>query len=351
MSDSPKNGGISDSIEQQTARWLLRCDRGLTPAEQDDFLQWLAADRLHGECLAAQRRDWDRLDLLAEWRPENSPRPNHDLLAPPPQRAAWLVPTISLIAVTSIALGLFLAWPKSETRIGNPHGEMTIVVVRQHVFEDGSIAELNRGAEITVLYSPGERRVRLQHGEAYFRVAKAPGRPFIVNANGVEVRAVGTAFNVRIDPVQVEVLVKEGRVKVSSPEVEAKSSNAGARMEPATVSASERVLIPLIPSEIPILVAAITSKEMERRLAWQPKMLDFTAASLTEIVDEFNRRNDPIKLIVADPVLHELQLSATLRSDNVEGLVRFLESGFGVRADRSETVIMLRRAHPPLPPE
>ncbi|MGH7945921.1 MAG: FecR family protein, partial [Opitutaceae bacterium] len=306
MRDFRENARISETIEQQTSVWLLRCDRGLSAAEQDDFLQWLAADRLHGECLTAQRRDWERLNLLAEWRPEHSARPNRDLLVPPPRRRVWFVPMISLAAAASIALGLFFVRSRPETRIANPNSETSIAVIRQHVFADGSIAELNRDAELTVLYTVGERRVSLQRGEVYFAVAKDPGRPFIVNANGVEVRAVGTAFNVRVDAIEVEVLVKEGKVKVAAPESTATSAGAAGK-DPAIVSASERIFVPLTPSAAPMRAAAVTAEEMEHRLAWQPKMLDFTGASLTDIVEEFNRRNAPIKLVVADPVLSDLQ--------------------------------------------
>ncbi len=31
--------------DEQAADWLIRRDRGLTPAEQDAYLQWLAADQ------------------------------------------------------------------------------------------------------------------------------------------------------------------------------------------------------------------------------------------------------------------------------------------------------------------
>jgi transmembrane sensor len=342
MSDLPDNARITEKIEEQTSIWVFRHDRGLTAAEQDDFLQWLAEDSRHGECFASQRQDWERLDVLAEWRPEFSAHPNPDLLAPPAQRRRWLWPAISLAAAASIALGVFLVHPKSETWIANPLQEKTIAGIRQHVFEDGSIAELNRGAELVVLYTPGERRVRLERGEAYFTVAKDRERPFLVNANGVEVRAVGTAFNVRIDTTEVEVLVRQGTVKVAATEPE--STTAPAEADPATVTASERIVVSLAALAAPNQVASVTAEEMERRLAWQPKLLDFSGALLSDIVEEFNRRNAPIELVIDDAALAELQLSATLRSDNITGLLRFLESGFGIQAERTGNTIRLRKA-------
>jgi transmembrane sensor len=341
MSKSPDNARITEEIEEQTSVWLLRHDRGLKAAEQDDFLQWLAEDSRHGECFASQRHDWERLDVLTEWRPEFSARPNPDLLAPAAQCRRWLWPMISLAAAASISIGVFLMRERSETWIANPLEEEMIAGIRQHVFEDGSIAELNRGAELVVLYTPGERRVRLERGEAYFTVAKDRERPFLVHANGVEVRAVGTAFNVRIATTEVEVLVRQGTVKVAATEPE--GTPAPAEADPATVTASERIVVSLAAPAAPKQVASISAEEMERRLAWQPRLLDFSGALLSEIVEEFNRRNAPIQLVIDDTVLAELQLSATLRSDNVTGLLRFLESGFGVHAERAGNTIRLRQ--------
>jgi transmembrane sensor len=46
-------------------------------------------------------------------------------------------------------------------------------------------------------------------------VAKNPTRLFVVRACGVDVRAVGTAFNVKLTGPQLEVLVSEGTVHIS----------------------------------------------------------------------------------------------------------------------------------------
>ena len=43
---------------------------------------------------------------------------------------------------------------------------------------------------------PNARVVNLDHGEAYFEVAKDKRRPFIVNAGNKRVIAVGTRFSV-----------------------------------------------------------------------------------------------------------------------------------------------------------
>jgi transmembrane sensor len=61
-------------------------------------------------------------------------------------------------------------------------------------------------------------------------------------------------------------------------------------------------------------------------------------------VAAFNRRN-AVQLVVIDPELAAVRVSASLRSDNVDGFVRLLEAGFGARAERrGDAEILLRLA-------
>ncbi|MEK6838586.1 MAG: DUF4974 domain-containing protein, partial [Candidatus Thermoplasmatota archaeon] len=62
----------------------------------------------------------------------------------------------------------------------------------------------------------------------------------------------------------------------------------------------------------------MTAAEAEERLAWKPRLLEFDESPLAEIAAEFSRRN-PVKIELTDPALRERRLSATLRSDIVEG--------------------------------
>jgi len=71
----------SEKIEDEAALWIIRTERGLTSAEQDEFLQWLVADPRHDEELSQQKANWNRLNILADFRPEYAMGPNRDLLA------------------------------------------------------------------------------------------------------------------------------------------------------------------------------------------------------------------------------------------------------------------------------
>ena len=337
-----------EKVELEAALWVVRLERGLTAAEQDQFLDWLGADPRHGEALTQQKAGWTRLNLLADWRPVHGAKPNRDLLAPPPpgaacrrrRRAARFIPG-ALAAAAAVALGVFLFQtekPSDATVMAIAPGQ--IALIERRTLEDGSVVELNRGAELRVNYSAGERHIELSRGEAHFQVAKDPSRPFTVRAGTVTVRAVGTAFNVQRRTFSVDVVVTEGTVDVRTP----KPAHPGdpAAVEAARVEAGHRCVVSLA-SDSPPAVVAVTPEDTARLLAWQPTVLDFAEAPLSAIIAEFNRRNAPFQISVDDPGLADLPLSASLRSDNVEGFLRLLEGGFGLEVERSGNVISLHR--------
>lgn len=87
--------------------------------------------------------------------------------------------------------------------------------VREERLPDGSIVHLNARTRLSFAVDDGTRRVVLEDGEAFFRVAPDPARPFIVSAGTREVRVVGTAFNIRHINTRTEVAVAEGIVNLT----------------------------------------------------------------------------------------------------------------------------------------
>lgn len=69
-------------------------------------------------------------------------------------------------------------------------------------------------------YNGRERRVGL-NGQGFFEVAEDPSRPFVVSSNGIDVTALGTAFEVFSDlgGRHVEAILRNGSVRVSLPGV------------------------------------------------------------------------------------------------------------------------------------
>lgn len=352
------NDAARRRMADEAAGWVLRCDRGLTPGEQDEFSSWLAADARHGAELARHRRHWTRLDRLARWAPEHSERPNPDLLAPAASsrfRRWGVISALAASLVVAAILGSRAVRQQAPPPALQPKVRVAAATNSSALrrLEDGTIVQLNRDVTVTVAFTAAARRVHLERGEAHFTVKKDPARPFVVTAAGIEIRALGTSFNVRVAPAVVEVLVTEGTVQVGSGEMprglaaaerDAAEANPPATLLIPALDARQRAVISLAAkAEVP-RIATLTDGEIERVLAWQDRLLDFTAAPLAEVVAEFNRRN-VVQLVVLDRELADMRISAAFRSDNIEGFVRLLEAGFGARAERrGDSEIVLRRA-------
>ncbi|MGH8018374.1 MAG: FecR family protein, partial [Opitutaceae bacterium] len=389
-------------VEQTALRWVTRCDRGLTPAQQTEFETWLADDPRHAELFnefdgafallerigapvesadvatagaapAATLRGAKGVINGADAQESRCGEPPRPPRAGAIRRKIWLAFPIA----AALAMGYFGWWqPAHDTH----HTQIvaTDVGTRQTMnLPDGSVVQLNTESAVSVSFTPRERRVRLVRGESHFTVAKNPTRPFIVEADAVAVRAVGTAFNVRLRSHSVDVLVTEGVVRVGVPA----RQRAGARVAPARVSSeSQAAQFPashpagtrvttegavsgesVSPAESGLLLSAgyrvsidvaadtalsvarifhhqveiVQPEEIRRELAWQQSRLDFEAASLAEMVAEFNRYNHH-KLVIADPALAARRFGGSFKADDRRGFVRMLQENFGVRAEEIE---------------
>ena len=159
----------------EAAAWVIREDRGLSAGEQDRLSQWVAADPTHREAWARQRRNWRRLEPLARWLPEHSAEPNPDLLAPSRRARAWVRPALTLAASVTL-MATWLTWRENPPVAAPPPAAAVIVreaSATRRVLEDGSVVELNRGAEFNVRFSAMERRIELGRGEPEELVARA----------------------------------------------------------------------------------------------------------------------------------------------------------------------------------
>jgi len=330
MSKNESDPAKDRRIDGEAAEWVSRKFRGFSSSEQDEFFEWLAKDPAHSEAYVNHQDLWNRMDTLAEWMPEHSEKPHRDLLKDrhTVYRRVWLAGIAA-----SIVLGLFL-WmrPQSGPEI-MPQQNYVANGYEKHVLADGSVVEMNGGAAMVVKLTPEERRVELVASEALFTVAKDIERPFIVSARGIEVKAVGTAFNVRVSDDEVEVLVTEGRVQLNanpdlflSPDAAAESQSI---VSDLAAGQSSTVFLERENSEA--IVEEPGEQEIFERLAWKYR-LEFDSIPLFEAVDEINRRSE-VQLEIVDNDIRRLPIVATLRVDNIDYCVELLEITLGIECE------------------
>jgi len=219
----------------------------------------------------------------------------------------------------------------------------TALVTRPAVrtLSDGTIVELNAGAEIAVGFTPAVRYVTLVRGTAHFQVAKDAAHPFVVRAGNVEARAVGTAFVVQHGPRDVDVVVTEGRVRVTS-QVEPDIALAADTLPHAFVDAGLRCVV--APDAAP-RVEALPPAKLAAELVWRIPQLEFSRAPLHEVIALVNAQaaqHRGIVFEIADTDIREIKLTGVLRADNTEGFERLLETSFHLRLERTPEKILIR---------
>jgi transmembrane sensor len=259
----------ASDIEAQAALWLARRDAGDTAGESADFGAWLAADPRHRAAYLRLTAAWERSARLKTLRPEGA-TVDADLLVCGRRAHRTFDRRGSLALAAGLAtLAVATSWWALTTR-GVQTYRTEVGGLSRVVLADGSTVTLNTDTELRVRLGDSRRAVEMLRGEAHFIVAHDASRPFEVSAGGRLVRAVGTAFDVRLDHGEgMEVIVTEGRVAF----VDASGSGAVTRASPtrATISAGETATA----GGGKVTVHTVSATEASRRLAWQVGELSF----------------------------------------------------------------------------
>lgn len=353
----------SRQIELTAADWLSRRESGDWSLDDDAHLDaWLQAATAHRVAFLRLEAAWvesGRLKALAAGRTESGPpargpwaRTSADPSGANAEDAATdrIVPLDALvfsarrpekprrrgagaaIAATALLCGALAVWGwNTYTGVETASYASAAGQLRELRLSDGTRATLSGDSRIDVAMSRGERRIVLARGEAFFEAAKDRQRPFVVDADGRQVVAVGTRFAVRRDGPDLRVVVTEGLVRLES-EPSQGQPPAPTALLPAGSSAHA--------TRSGVLVRAGTVAEAERALDWRGGYLHFDDTPLAEAAAEFNRYSGRT-LLMGDDATAALRIGGNFRWSNVDGFVRLLEQGFDVRAERRGEIIVL----------
>jgi transmembrane sensor len=326
---------IVDRIDQQAVRWAVRADSGLLePDEQQELDAWLNADPRHLGAYVRARARWVDLDRLAALQGPSRPMvpeiDSHQRIS----RRGLLAAGIA--AVTVIGGGFsWLVLRKTPQRYASGVGE-----VRRIALEDGSTLLLNTASEVTAEFRKRRRDFHLVRGEALFEVAHDKTRPFVVLVNDTAVRAVGTAFAVRLEATQVDVTVTEGVVELGNAMATLSADDPPSEapeFKVTRVSATERAVISgsRAPEVSPIAPAVI-----ERLLAWRDGFVSFDGESLQAAVAEINRHNRR-KIVIEDQTLAAKPVVGIFRATDLEGFSEAAAAALKARAVPDGEIIRL----------
>lgn len=298
-----------DTIEQEAAVWFAAQRRGpMSLDERQSFDAW-RADPLHQAALNHMHELWGEMSTIREM--DVAPRRR----AAPFNRAA-LIAAVTVLGLTVMGGGAWWRFDRStiQTNIGEQRSQELV---------DGSIVALNVVTRARYDMNARERVVRMNEGEATFWVRKDPERPFLVRTGSYEIRAVGTAFNVRNRDHNLDVSVKEGVIEVRrlADDGQPVRLHAGQRLQVKDTDSERGTTLKV--SDIPIGVVD----------EWRQRVLTYEDAPVSQIVQDFNRFYE--RPVTVDPSFGRRHVTLRLVIDDRADTVGRLAALLGAEVNRA----------------
>jgi transmembrane sensor len=239
----------------------------------------------------------------------------------------WLI--FPALAAASIALIGIYAVPLIRSMLQPPDryfatdvGGRTLVK-----FADGTEIELNTDTAMRFRMTSSERTVWLNKGEAWFHVAHDAAHPFNVIVGNHRVTDLGTEFLIRRGANNMEVALLSGRAMLNT------------EGTPTTMLApGDRALA----TPVSVSVTYESPEELADELSWRQGVLVFRRTKLADVVREFNRYNTT-KLVVADPSIDDIEITAEIKTNRFDDLLKLMHAVLNLRAEREGNDILISR--------
>jgi len=228
--------------------------------------------------------------------------------------AASFVPIIVAIGLAFHLLGDFGTSTPYEIRTASD--ERRIVSLA-----DGSTVSLSADTILAIDMQRDRRSLDLIRGEALFEVAHDPARPFVVGVGSGFVRAIGTAFNIRLAD-EVVVTVVEGTVSVTAAAPAERRQSPGVSQIATAgqqVRLREDVRDERAGKSAGSHISPATAVDADRYASWATGVLRFEGEPLSTVVAELNRYSaNDVRL--TDSAIADTPIYGILHIGDVDGL-------------------------------
>lgn len=310
-------------------KYLLR---ETSPEEDIELSHWLAED-------PENRKEFERFELIwkesknleqkskvdpeVSWNKFKEQIPaaaSQAIIQPISGRLGWL----RIAAVLFIIAG---AW--SFYLILGQNGYDTISsgqMVRTEVLPDGSKVTLNKNAVLSFKkdFKGNVRSVKLEQGEVFFDVSPDKSKPFIIDADQVNIRVLGTSFNVKKNSDQTEVIVESGLVRVSLKD------------QQIELKKGEKVLIKS--------TDATLHKELSTDNLYNYYRTNIFVADNTPLWRMVEILNDAYgaKIEISDPKLRDLTLNTTFKDESLDTILYIISETLRIKVHKEGEKIILK---------
>lgn len=305
-------GEADDQERRQLEEWLQRHEDNRRYFSQFRLI-WEQSKELAGKSMVSESAAWERFRQRVE--PGNTTTVPKKTVQP---FSRYLQVAAVMALLISTGLFFYLNRVPEMQVLQASAGPVTATL------PDGSVVTLNTHS---VLRYPGVFRGRLREvsleGEAFFTISPDKTKPFIIDADEVAVKVVGTSFNVKSNEGRTEVIVETGIVEVRK------------EREAVTLQAQEKAVAE---KDSKTLVKERNPDVLYNYYRTNEFICDNTPLwRLTEILEEAFR----VKIIIADPAKRDLPLSTHFRNEQLDHILSVICATFELQARREGSQIIL----------
>lgn len=230
------------------------------------------------------------------------------------------------IAAASVLIALGITWMYLSPETGRKTESFAYETTEQtqtFTLPDSSVVVLNKNSALTFASTKDSRKVSLS-GEAFFDVKPDKSKPFTIDVNQVQVRVLGTSFNIKGYNGKTEVVVETGLVKVER----------GTRG--IELKAKEKVLVP---AENPVLEKAVVNNNFYN--FYRTGKLEFNNVKLREVVNVLNDAYG-VNVEIENKALAEIPINTVFVNQPLESVLQVIAATLPVRIEKQDQRIILK---------
>jgi len=308
-------------------------------SEEKDLKRWLAEDPENTKLLDQYSSVWEKLgriesvagiDLDAEWNfLESRIAESEKAVSLQPdwkKSAGFYIGRIAVAAMLAVILTF------SGIYALNRYGHKTLATMDQPeeiVLPDGSRVTLNHFSSLKYprRFSGEVRSIELD-GEGFFEVESDPDNPFVISTRDVNIKVLGTSFNVNAysENAAVEVIVKTGEVAVTRHgemprTIILKPGNKGVYKK------AEETL-------------EITQEIDMNYLAWKTKSFVFEDQTLLDVSQQLNKVYRA-EIIIDSDSLKDARITTTFEDQSLDAILNVLSATLDLDVRKSNGQIIL----------
>lgn len=301
-----------------------------------DLQQLEAWKTAHAEHLSIYNeilRSNDHIELLALKASLNSERAWKDFAPALSRRPAadssatlrmnnfykWTAVAAIVFAIVYCASLGFFSGMTTVTTARNEHRKITL--------PDGSEVMMNENSSLS--YSENNfsnnRTVKLLMGEAFFEVKHKEKYPFLIQTPEIDVRDIGTSFNVKIRPEEITVIVHTGLVSIENAELNKK----------LRLSANDKGIFNRKTKEM----TSGTNTDLNYK-SWYDRKIQFTKTLLPEVVQDL-REVFGSEIILRDPELKNKRLTAFFENQSEEQIMKVISVTLKLHIEKKDSTFVL----------